>query len=72
MSYSPKNRLSAGEILKSDHFCENGKMKSLKESYPCQNYIEAMTVKETLKAITGKEYNIEDNGAAGWTVVVMS
>lgn len=69
MSKMPKNRLSADEVFKSEHFCEDGKMKALKKDYLCDNYIQAITIKETLKIITGHEYAIEQNGIKGWRVV---
>ena len=69
MPYKSKNKLSAEAVFKSDHFCDNGKMKPVKDAYPCENYIQAITVKETLKIITGKTYDIKKNGITGWEVV---
>jgi len=66
----PKNRLSADEILKSEHFCEDGKMMAVKQDYRCDYYIQAITIKETLEVITNKEYTIEKDGVQGWKVVV--
>lgn len=69
MCTNPKNRLTPDEIFKSDYFCNDGKMKALKDDYRCDNYIQAITIKETLKIITGKEYTIEQNGVQGWKVI---
>ena len=69
MCTNPKNRLTPDEIFKSDYFCDKGKMKAVKRDYHCDNYIQAITLKETLKIIAGKEYTIEQNGAQGWKVV---
>ncbi len=69
MADKPKNKLSADKIMKSDNFGHNGKLKTGKDSYPCDNYIQAISIKETLEGITGKEYDIEKNGLFGWKVV---
>jgi len=65
----PKNRVSADEIFKSEHFSKDGKIKAVKKDYRCDNYIKAMTIKETLKIITNEEYTIEQDGVQGWKVV---
>lgn len=70
MCTNPKNILSASDIFNSDHFCEDGKMKTVKKTYLCEYFIQAITMKETLKTITGKKYDIEKNGVAGWKVVI--
>lgn len=70
MPDKPKNKLSADEILKSDLFSGNGKIKTGKDAYRCDNYIQAMIYKETLETITGNEYVIESCGTAGWKVLV--
>ena len=44
-------------------------MKAVKKDYRCENYIQAITLKETLKIITGNVYTIEQNGIQGWKVV---
>jgi len=65
----PKNRVSVDEIFKSEHFSKDGKIKAVKQDYRCDNYIKAMTIKETLKIITNEEYTIEQDGVQGWRVV---
>jgi len=69
MCTNPKNRLTADEVFNSEHFCEDGKMKPVKNNYHCDNYIQAITLRETLKIVTGQEYDIEPNGNKGWKVI---
>jgi len=66
----PKNRMSADEAFKSEHFSKHGKIKAVEKDYRCDNYIQAITIKETLKIITNEEYTIEQDGVQGWKVVV--
>jgi len=69
MCTKPINRLTADEVFKSERFWKDGKMKPVKSTYTCDNYIQAITLRETLKIVTGQEYDIEPNGNNGWKVV---
>jgi hypothetical protein len=69
MCTNPKNRMAAGDLISSDLLCEDGKLEAIKKVYRCDNYIQAITLRETLKTITGDEYEIEENGIEGWKVV---
>ncbi|MCP3954974.1 MAG: hypothetical protein GY697_22540 [Desulfobacterales bacterium] len=68
MRYHPKNRLSATDTFASDHFSEDGKMKTVEKTYRCKYFIQALTLKDTLQSITGETYDIEQNGNEGWQV----
>lgn len=72
MCTNPKNILSTSDIFNSDHFCEDVKMKTVKKTYLCENFIQAITLKETLKTITGKEYDIQQDGPKGWKLAIKS
>ena len=68
MDGKPINRIHADELL--SRFLKNGDgtLVEIKDEYRCRFYVEAIGIQDTLRQMTGKDYEILQDGVMGWIV----
>ena len=66
----PKNRIHSEDLLKKYLKNGEGKLEEIKVQYHCRFYVEAIGIQDTLRQLTGEEYEIVQDGVDGWIIQV--